>query len=471
MSRKLRCGLIWSCTVLAISLAAQDRPSLSSRSETIRQAQALYEQGNIGAARDLLIELTNRDRPTLEVVTMVGRLFSESKDLQNAAIWFGRAVQMSEGHEDETRENIRLLLARTLWKLGREGEALPHLAAAGKHHTFRESSTFTPEGRSSERNADGRESFVTFAEALERAGMPEAARPYRLVAAAGTFKAGLWAIRAGENQKCLEYFAEAEQILPLESFPVAVRMTVLRDMVMVYGRTGRFAQGVVALDRLFELCKPRSPGWSCPDEGVASAPFSGSTFAYKIEVNGKTLRPLVEIHLRILTKFAERAFVSVSWDPASLALRADSRDHEFLGEEVGFHATPTNLPQGVARCVVAGTPYAKATGSEEDRVEFERCWATWRESPDLQNRLRDEWLMGHYRLVIKGLLSEIELAARLAAIRNVATGEDRDVASFRLSDLRKRIGESTDEPAKTAFEVAEHLLRIIEKAKQWPLTQ
>jgi hypothetical protein len=327
----------------------------------------------------------------------------------------------------------------------------------------------------SEEWASGRELMVAYAEAIEASGLETRAQPYRKVAAAGTLKAGLWAVRAANNAKALDYFAEAETILPLERFDTAVQMTVLRDTVAAYGRTARFEHAAAAAQQLFDLCHPQQPsGWTCPDSGVASDPFNGSTF-----VGGRIggLRKLLDIHLKLLSKLTERAFISISWDPISLARRPEATRAEFLGGLVGAQSQNPNSDKGrydpVKSCLHdSGEPYAYATGSEEDRVEFERCWLAVKMTGTFQRRFHGDLKPAETRLLLKGLLCEIEFYSKFGVPEEIEGVQRNSVAGVPLDRIEAAAASPTQpEYVRSAFRAGIVCLKLLKMSASWIATR
>jgi len=463
------------CALLAGSEAfGQGATPGLERESTIRGFLSLYEEGKIDEARSIMVQFLQSGKGHPEDAAVLGKTYVNTGELTEAEHWFRVALDMAAENVNKSPENIQLLLAKTLWLLDKKPEALNHFATAGEHPSFEQAAQLDITDSLCEKCAEGRENFIEYAEALESSGRTSAAVPYRKVASAGTLKAGFWAIRMGYADRALSYFYEAESIWPLDKFPIEVQMTVLRDMIVAYWRTARFMHGAVAVERLFSLCHPSSKSeWTCPMDGVASAPLEGGKFSFFVTIHGKQLRPVARLHLALVSKLMEQVFLSVSWEPTTLLLRKPSRAQEFLGSVVSSaYKKQAVRREGTGDCLPeTGTPYAQATGWEEDRVEFERCWFLLREKRAFKKVLAKELSNKQYRLIVKGLLIDMEFATKFGSLALSEALSAGTVAGISLSEVGTGLSKSEDASTQTAFAVGTRLMKLLQRVREWPLTE
>jgi tetratricopeptide (TPR) repeat protein len=468
-------AVIVSAHLVGVVLAFATASLAQGASSPAERRQAIIAQlarGDVDSAEKAMALWQAEGGVAADDLAVLGIASLRAQRMDRAEHWFRVAVDASAGREDQSKQNNYLWLALVLWETGRRVEAVAALERAAAHKTFDHSASFRKEEELSERWADGRERFVLYAEALEAAKKPAAAERYRKVAAAGCIKAGLWAVREGDNQKALEYFAESEQTLPLQMFSVDVQMTVLRDLVVAYGKTGRLLHAVAAVERLFELCRPDAAGrWSCPEQGVASDPFGPGATVFSVRLDGRELHPVADVHMKLIAKLGERVFQSVSWQPLNGNRRVDSSSGEFVGATAGREPTEGEERDVVEGCTPKGASYAEVSGWEEDRVEFERCWPVLEEDAVFRVKLRKDIEAGKVRLAVKGFLSRLQFAVRFVRIEAVLTLAKNGVAGVTLSELRTAVSKSKDEPSRVAMAAGERLLAAVEGARTWKLTR
>lgn len=82
------------------------------------EAVTLKEQGELGPARKILLELTEMDSKSPAIFAVLGDVCWDMKDHEAAVIFFKHATELSP-----TLEAVSLGLFHCLWKLDRRNEA------------------------------------------------------------------------------------------------------------------------------------------------------------------------------------------------------------------------------------------------------------------------------------------------------------------------------------------------------------
>jgi tetratricopeptide (TPR) repeat protein len=427
------------------------------RQSTLEEFRSLYRGGHRNEALIKFADFANKGCATPGELALIGTLYSKAGDEVLAEKWIRKAIEASKSVPNETSTNLRFYLGASLWRQKRFTEAMPELVEAAHHPAFNEWLTFENPRDWQPFNTTMAEDFMGYADALENAQKVNEALRYRTAASVGVLKAAFLFVRNRDDENGVKYFSLAEQIRPLATHDVKTQVTILRDvsMALAFAKTGSFLHGMVAVEQLFELCKPNPAGdFTCPLDGVASPPFLSHFDPDSTSVNDRIL----ELHLKIVAKILERTFISVSWDPETSTRRPRARADEFLG------------------FVVDGRPYGAIVSPEEDRVETERTWMNKKAEGTTRRRVTQQIRNKRFNLSVKLLLTELMFYSKLGLPKYPEVVISGNFMGMPLAQLEKAITHSREvnpnnvpEETWVAFQVALRAVKIFKEASRWRL--